>query len=246
MTGDQDDLYARLKRLAPPWFGREDDSPVLTALLQGAAWALSFAYALFAFAKLQTRIATATGGWLDLASGDFFGEQLRRFGGELDPIYSRRIRLEVLRDRNDRNGVDRAVFDLTGGHPLVFEAFRPADCGGLGDPSFAWGVTGRYGSSQAAFQVLITAAPPRGYGVPDRPGWDDPAAGVEFSFSLASDLDVVANGPTQADVLAALERVRSAGVTYFVRFADPVPAGPSQIGVLDFSDPSQSGLLLFA
>lgn len=218
MTGDQDDIYARLRRLMPPWFGNEDDSPVVVAALQGAAWSLAFVYSLFQFAKLQTRIATSIGGWIDLASADYFGDQLRRFGFENDTSYSRRVRLEILRDRNTRNGIDRAVFDLTGNHPSIYEAFRPADCGGWGLPVFALGYTGAWGSFGAAAEVIITTPAPKGYGIPNRPGWNDTHGGVGDTFSLADDTDVVANGPTQADVLKALERVRTAGLLYYVRF----------------------------
>lgn len=244
MTGDQDDVHARLRQVLPPWFGREDDSPVLSALLEGAAWVLSYFYSLFAFAKLQTRIATASGGWLDLASGDFFGQRLRRFGGELDAIYSRRIRLEVLRDRNTRNGIDRAVFDMVGRHPTIFEGFRPADCAAWGIPqTFGCGVYGAYGSVSAPFQVIITVSPPRGYGIPNRPGWNDVAGGLDATFTLASELDVQASGPTQPDLLDAIERVRSAGVVYFVRFKDPDPTPAPAGQSLDLSDGYNSGLL---
>lgn len=218
MTGDQADLYGRLKRLLPPWFGREDDSPVVGAFVQGVAAVLSYLYSLYAYAKLQTRFATMSGGWLDLGSGDFFGATLPRFGGEPDASYSRRIRLEVLRPRNTRTAIDRAVFDLTGNHPAIYEAWRPMDCGALGDPSFTLGFAGQLGSAGARFQVQITTPAPAGFGIPNRPGWGDPAGGLEGTFSLADPADVIANGPTPTDVLNALERVRTAGRTYYVRF----------------------------
>jgi hypothetical protein len=217
-TGDSSDLLSRLQRLVPPWFGRSDLSPVVNSALQGVAWALSFAYSLYAFAVLQTRLATMNGGWLDLAAGDYFGDDLRRFGAEQDATYSRRIRLEVLRDRNTRNGIDRAVYDLTANHPTIFEAFRPADCGGLGTYSLVCGQAGGWGSAGAAFQVIVATPAPTGYGIPNLPGWDATTGGIDATFVLTNDTDFVANGPTPLNVLNALERVRTAGITYFVRF----------------------------
>lgn len=216
MTGSQDDVYARLKQTLPPWFGREDDSPSVNALMQGAAWVLSFLYSLFLFAKLQTRFATMTGGWLDLGAGDYFGGALRRFGSEPDSSYGRRIRLEVLRPRNTRTGIDRAVYDLTGNHPTIFEPWRPADVGCIGVSM--WVGYGMPGTPTAPNTVYITTPAPRGFGIPNVPGLDDSLTGIEATLALADTADVIANGPTPTDVLNALERCRTAGRTYLVHF----------------------------
>lgn len=219
MTGDQADLTARIKSVLPRWFGFEEgENPVLNALVQGAAQALAFIRSLIAFAALQTRIATATGGWLDLIAADYIDGGLTRFAGETDAQYSRRIRLEVLRDRNTRYAIDRAVFDLTGNHPTIYEGWRPATCGGLGSPSLSLGTTGRLGSSGAPAEVIVTTPAPRGYGIPGRPGWGNTVGGWGSVFSLASASDVIAPGPTPFDMIAALERVRTEGITLYVRF----------------------------
>lgn len=218
MKGDQADQFARLQSLLPPWFGASDESPAVNAVLQGAAWALAFVYGLYAFALTQIRIATASGGWLDLIAVDYFGDDLRRFGSESDANYSRRIRLEILRQRNTRAGIDRAVFDLTANHPDIYEAFRPASCACLGTLGFALGAVGLLGSSGAPLEVIVATPAPTGYGVPNRPGWNDTLNGIQDTFSLSGDGDVVANGPTFTDVIKALERVRSAGVAYYIYF----------------------------
>ena len=62
--GDQADVFARLKSTLPRWFS--DSTPIVDAVFQGLAWAGSFVYSLYAYAKLQTRIKTATDGWLDI------------------------------------------------------------------------------------------------------------------------------------------------------------------------------------
>lgn len=226
MIGDIDDTSARLRRLLPPWFGREDDSPAVSALLQGAARILAHVYSLWAFAKLQTRIATSTGGWLEMAAADYIGA-FPRFAGEDDAKYSRRIRLEVLRDRNTRNAIDRAVYDLTGAHPDIYEAWRPGDCGGYGTPGLAYGMAGRYGSRRAPFEVIVSVPEPQNYGIPNRPGYGAALAGYGMpTWAYADDADIMGSGPTLADIYAGLERVRTAGVTYYVRLTqlgDPNP-----------------------
>ena len=225
MTGDSDDLLYRLRRLVPPWFGTPAAAVVVDAMLAGAAAVLSFFYAIYAYAKLQTRLATMTDGWLDFAAGDFFGKFMR-FSGEQDPGYGRRIRLEVFRDRNTRHGIDRQVFDLYGLHPEVFEAWRPGCCGGYGLGGLGYGVVGRYGCENAPAEVIIVMPEPQNYGIPNRGGWGSGTGGYGIgNFSYVDDQDIIGSGPTQADLFAALDGVRTAAVDYFVRFTrvgDPV------------------------
>ena len=89
-AGDQTDILGRIKALLPfRWF--PDITPVLDALLSGVAWALSFIYSLIQYAKLQTRIATASDGFLDLIAFDFFGTSLLRRQQETDVSFRGRI-----------------------------------------------------------------------------------------------------------------------------------------------------------
>lgn len=225
-TGSQDDILGRLKRLMPNgWFGPDGSFPAVEAALAGLGAAFARVYALYAFAKLQTRLATMTGGWLELAASDFF-DNFKRLRGEIDPRYGRRLRLEVFRDRNTRNAIDRAVYDLTGQHPDVFEAWRPGCCGGLDTPSFALDITGRLGDLTPRFETIISIPQPQNFGIPNWPGLDVSLAGLDANFALVSDDDIIGAGPTTADILAALERVRTASHTYWVNFTqlgDPNP-----------------------
>ena len=80
-TGDQNDIFSRLKSSLPlGWF--PDASPILDAVLQGAAAVLTMIYQVIVYVQLQTRIHTATDGWLDLVAVDFFGTSLPRKAGE--------------------------------------------------------------------------------------------------------------------------------------------------------------------
>ena len=75
MTGDQQDMMARLRTVLPTrWF--PDSAPVLDGLLSGLASGWSWAYQQLQYVKAQTRIATATDVWLDIIANDYFGNRL--------------------------------------------------------------------------------------------------------------------------------------------------------------------------
>jgi ABC-type nickel/cobalt efflux system permease component RcnA len=124
-TGDQNDIAQRLSSYLPTrWFGTILDTLLLAfinAVLQGTTACLSFLYSLYAYAKLQARIATATDGWLDLISADFFGNTLPRIPGEIDNSYRARIRARLVQEKATRSAISQAVQQLTGYAPQIFE-----------------------------------------------------------------------------------------------------------------------------
>jgi hypothetical protein len=134
-TGDQQDLAGRLQALLPRWFG--DNPPLLTALLQGFAAAYCHIYSLVAYAKLQTRINTATGSWLDLIAADFFGSSVTRDPGQGDAALLGKIRVNLFRERATRSAVSRVLQDLTGRAPVIFEPMRAGDTGAYGERATA-------------------------------------------------------------------------------------------------------------
>ncbi len=77
-TGDQQDIFTRLRGYLPRWFGDTAQSPVINALLQGLAYSGAYVYGLYAYAKQQTRILTSSDGWLDMIAADFFGLSVQR------------------------------------------------------------------------------------------------------------------------------------------------------------------------
>lgn len=224
MIGDANDIAARIKRALPRWFGYVADlRPVRDAFVAGMAAALADIFALIDFARKQTRVATSTGGWLELSAFDFFGDDFKRLGGEADAHYSRRIRQEVLRKRQTRDAIDSAVFDLTGNHPQIWEGHYAPVCGGYGTAALAFGVAGLYGSLGAPFTVIVTTPRPTGFGIPNRGGYGTNLGGFGVdlgNISYAGESLVVGNGATEADILRAIERVRAAGITVLVHFTD--------------------------
>src|SRR5438270_5928158 len=114
-------MLSRLKAVLPArWFA--DSSPVLDGLLAGLVWAWKWLFGLVGFAREQTRIATASGTWLDIIAQDFFGVRLVRRAGQLDEAFRRRIQLELLRERGTRAAIVAVLRDLTGRAPAIFEA----------------------------------------------------------------------------------------------------------------------------
>jgi hypothetical protein len=161
-TGDQTDVAKRLRAVLPPWFGASTTA-VLEAVVEAGAWALAFVYSLYAYAKLQTRILTATGGWLDLISGDFFGLALPRRPGQPDASFRAMIIASLFRERATREGVRKVLFDITGRQPVIIEPERPMDTGawdfaGYWDvPTFGWGEHRPYETFVIAYRPYVLA-----------------------------------------------------------------------------------------
>jgi len=130
--GDQQDLYQRLRAQLPPWFGDAASSPILNGLLQGLAYGWAYFYALLVYARLQTRIKTATDGWLDMIASDFFGLTLQRKTGQSDASFRANIVANLFRERGTRNAIIKVLTDLTGRPPTIIEPSRPMDTGVYG------------------------------------------------------------------------------------------------------------------
>lgn len=222
MIGDATDIEARLRRYLPPWFGPAGGSPAVDAVLAGVAAVLSNIYGLIAFTRQQARIATSTGGWLDLTAYSFLGNTLPRFHLEEDDGYRERVRREIFRDRNTRQAGIDLVTELTGAAPFVYEGWYGPVCGGLGSPSFSLGGSGRIASRGAPCQVIFEVPLPQTYGIPNRGGLGDSVGGLGAgNFSLVDDSLSGGHGASITDILNRLNSIRTDGVEYWVRFTQP-------------------------
>lgn len=212
-TGDQQDFFQRIKTLAPRWFG--DDSPTIDALVQGLAWACSFVYSLYVYAKLQTRILTATDGWLDMIAADFFGSSLLRAANQSDASFRARIIINMFRERGTRRSIVKVLQDLTGRTPLIFEPMRPADTGGYGQAQgLAYGLAGGYGSLLLPYQGFVTAFRPTGSGIPLVAGYGISTGGYgQASRAEYGSMNMIQGAVTDADIYAAIDSVKPAGTT---------------------------------
>ena len=161
-------MLARLNAALPArWLA--DLTPVLDGVLAGPAAIWATLYAQLQSAIAQTRIATATGAFLDLISTDYFGPRLPRRLAESDAAFRPRVLKEMQRERATRTGLIATLTDLTGRAPSVFEPSRPADTGGWNAQN-GYGLAGRYGSLMLPRQVFVIAHRPLGTGIAQLPG----------------------------------------------------------------------------
>jgi hypothetical protein len=217
MIGDQQDISARLKALLPNgWF--RDETPILDAVLSGIAWALSFAYGLIAYARLQTRIDTATDGFLDLISYDFFGDSLPRKSGESDAAFRSRIQAALFPEKGTRQAMIRMLELLTGRTPIIFEPSRPADTGAYNTNTMGYGVAGAYGSLMLPAQAFITAYRPTGQGVPGVAGYGNPQGAYNTGSRIEyASAELIAGAVKDSDIYAAISNTAPAGTLMWTR-----------------------------
>lgn len=220
-TGDNTDILSRLKGYLPRgWFG--DETPILDAVLAGLASVFAPIYALYLYAKAQTRISTATDGWLDLIANDFYGTSLLRKTNQSDDNYRSAILINLFRERGTRKAVSDVLTQLTGHEPIIFEPGRPADTGGYDAGGVAYDVAGGYGDILTA-QAFVVAYRPAGTGIPLASGYDMPAGGYDVGQIEYID-DTMYGGPaSDDDIYAAVNSVRPIGVTLWVRIDTWVP-----------------------
>jgi hypothetical protein len=184
--------------------------------LSGVAWALSFVYSLIHYAKLQTRIKTATDGFLDLISFDFFGTALLRRQQETDGSFRSRIMATLFQAKASRPGMIAILKNLTGRTPIIFEPARPADTGGWGI-ACGYGVAGGWGSLLLTAQAFITAFRPTGAGIPNVAGWGASYGAWGGGYSCWSSLSQVEGAVTDSDIYAAIDQTKAAGTTIWTQ-----------------------------
>ena len=172
-TGDIGDMTWRMFAVLPQrWFPALESAPVLQGVLSGIGQAWSFCFNLITYARQQSRIATATGSFLDMVATDFFGTDIRRRVQESDASFLGRITANLLSEKATRAGVCSAVAELTAAAVTVFEPGRPADTGGYGSSSLpssggglGYGMIGlAYGSLNLPFQFLLKVNRPAATG----------------------------------------------------------------------------------
>lgn len=212
MTGDQSDMQSRLRALMPKsWLPKL--SPNFDASLQGVSWALSTVYANITYAALQTRINTATDGWLDIISGDFFGAFLPRNANELDGSFRTRILANLFIKGPTRADMSKVLTLITGRAPSIFEPSNTTDSGGW-DDSIYWDISGNMGDPMP-YQAFVTAYRPVG-GQVDLGEWDS-----RMYFDIAGYFsDSSPNAITDAAIIAAVESTRALGTLIWMRIAD--------------------------
>jgi len=131
-TGDQNDILTRLKALMPNGWFTGGLAPLRDALLTGWANMFAFAYSALAYVRNQTRIATASDGFLDLIAADYFGQNLVRGSNQSDASFRATILANLIRQRVTRASVASV---LTPDHRPRADHLRTAAAGGHRGPT---------------------------------------------------------------------------------------------------------------
>lgn len=239
--GDLADFVGRVKAVIPrDWLPGE--TPVLDTVLNGCAYAWAFCYSSIAFVKDQARLATASGVFLDMLSYDFFGNWIKRRPSETDGAFRSRIGGEMFREKGTRAGLIKALTDLTGRTPSVFEPAYPLDTGGCGwlgmtvGTGLACGGTGATGAGGAGslalpFQFFVTAYRPQEASIPNvmgaylGSGWAGGGVGRLSDHGAgagaieAASLSMLFGQLTDADLINTVNNVKPAGTLAWMRIS---------------------------
>jgi hypothetical protein len=216
-TGDSNDTLARLKAVLPSsWF--RNSHVDIDALMSGIGVNESAIYAMQQYAKLQTRVSTATGGWLDLIAQDFFDSRFLRRLNETDTSFAARIKQELIRSRQTRSAILQMLLDLTGQKATLQEPWNPLDWGGYGLPYSGYGIAMGYGSLQLRNQMFITAVRPNGGGIPNVAGYGTVASGYGAGNGRGeyADISQVTSPVPDSEIYARIQQTIAAGTTAWV------------------------------
>ncbi|MCE9565857.1 MAG: hypothetical protein K8U57_27850 [Planctomycetes bacterium] len=219
MIGDPGNIFGRIKAALPNgWF--QGATPVLDGVLSGIAAALAAVYSQISYARLQTRVGTATDGFLDLISFDFFGANLPRRTQEMDAAFRNRILAALFPEKATRHGLVRTLEILTGRTPWVFEPARPADTGAYNTNTMGYGAAGGYGSVLLPFQAFVVAYRPTSQGIPYIAGYgNSPGAYSTPSQIEYANPGLVLGAVQDADIYAAIDGVKPVATTIWTRIS---------------------------
>lgn len=218
MTGDRNDMLARLKAVLPArWLA--EGSTTADALLAGLAEGWAWLHGMVATLRAQARIATATGAMLDMIAADYFGRRLVRRRAQGDAAFRAAIRRELLRERATRPALLAALRDLTGREASVFEPRRPADTGGW-SMGAGYATHGGWGSLALPYQCFVTARRPQGSGIAGLNGWAGGLGGWGGGRVAWASLSMLEGQVTDADIAAATAAVLPQGAVAWLRIED--------------------------
>lgn len=195
----------RLRALLPAgWFpgapseGEAEQAPVLNGMLKGIASVFSWAWGQLQGAYDQQRLATATGGMLDIYAEDFFGEALPRNANESDDDYRVRIKAALFPTLGTRQSLERSLTANWEAGWRVVEPRNASDTKGYGSAASP-GAGGGYGYGAADLRYGTRLSPFQGF--------------VLLSDNPAS--------TPPSSVLTGIEEIRAGGVVIWVGNAAP-------------------------
>ena len=224
MVGELSDIVNRLQAMLPRrWFS--DFAPNLSALLAGLATPFVWLNTLVAYVATQSRLATATDTWLDMAAMDFLGEHLVRRSGEPDPSYRLRIQQALFQESATRPALIAAMSLLTGTAPRVFEPARCGDTGAYGSvtelptmtPPFSYNQAGGWGNLHMPYQFFVSVIRPATPGVANLCGYGCASGGYDAGNISYVDLLMLPGAVSDAEIQAQVCRVLPVNATAWLR-----------------------------
>ncbi|WP_162993466.1 hypothetical protein [Asaia bogorensis] len=167
----QRQFASRLRALLPTgWFpgtsseSEVEQAPILNGMLQGIASVFSWTWGQLQDAYDQQRLATATGGMLEIYADDFFGDSLPRHPAEQDDDYRTRIKTSLFPTLGTRPSLERALTSSWNAGWRITEPRNASDTKGYGSVTNAGAGGGygyettelRYGTLLSPFQAFIS------------------------------------------------------------------------------------------
>ncbi len=214
---------------------------VLNDVLLMLGTELGFLTGAMAYADDATRIQTAQGAALDLASLDFFGSgayAVPRLNGESDASFSARLLGAMLPAGATRPAMYNALLKITGFPPRLIELWRPYDTGvidGVGGPAAAGVGTmyldvdnvtqpARLADTGLRYQGLIQCVLPLA-----QPFGNNPMPAIDetiYTDTAGSSMVDTPPSPVSgtAEVYNAINRMKCEGTICWVQFV-PAPTG---------------------
>ena len=219
--GDLNDITQRIRANLPlTWFGH-GLTPILNAIVAGLSTAWANFYTFYAYTALQARIRTASGGFLDIISVDFFGASLPRGNAESDTSFRARIISTLLQPKGTRWAINNALVTLTGRVPLIIEPMRPADTGGYRAGGVGYSAGGCYGSLLMPYKALVTAYRQATAGIPLVAGYGI-SLGAYSTPSRGEYANISNSQQRVADaaIYAAIDATKPAGALVWTRISN--------------------------
>lgn len=228
VKGSADDIVRRIKVLLPKrWWSFV--APIRDAIIGGIADLAEWSFSLITYAKLQSRVAWATGIWLDIIAKDYFGTFIRRRSSEPDDKFRARIQKELIRERVTRAGMIQAVEDLTGLPAVIFEPWNTGDTGAWDNGTFALDIAGGWGDYLAA-QSFINVTPPGIQGITGVGGWDTGYLAWDGGIGMWVDTSLIVGSVTTQDIYDTINATRPTGSIVWTQLfppALPIPIPPA-------------------
>jgi hypothetical protein len=213
--GDNADMAARIRRCCRR--GSENRTRWSDALVAAAAVVLAFAYSLFAYAKAQTRIRTASGIWLDIVAQDFFGTRIVRAAGQNDDSFRSIILANLLRPQATRQAISDVIEALTGFAPRSSSRSAQWTAAPMASAMAAMGALGPMDRSPFPpkhFWLRIA----HGSRASQRAGYGASSAGYGVgSQAEYASLDMLGARVTDGQIYDAIAQSKAVGVTIWTR-----------------------------